>query len=258
MELELEQFNWGAFGLAWIWGIFNGSFKRIFVSWLAVLLGICLIQIISPFIFLLGYFLAFSPPIILLLYHMYLGMHGNKWAWKSKKWKSLEDFNKTQRKWAIAAVITDIICAVFVFILIFNYIVNYDFEGKARENEFKKTPVYSNSVRFVHIITHNESYNNSTTNAEATEKLLKHIQEYNISKSPVKYELYNKNTIKISYYNNDSGTYEIRTMYSVYKKKTCNIKQKNRYIIGYDIRDKKAVKVLTVYFDNKGKYTTDL
>ncbi|WP_236144773.1 hypothetical protein [Nostoc sp. CMAA1605] len=33
-----------------------------------------------------------------------LGIKGNEWAWKSKRWASIEAFKANQRTWAIVAL----------------------------------------------------------------------------------------------------------------------------------------------------------
>lgn len=73
---ELKHFNWGAFLLNWIWGIFHGKYITLlyFVS--------CLIPVIGP--------LAIS---------IWFGFEGNKWAWQSRTWQNLEDFNRSQQNW---------------------------------------------------------------------------------------------------------------------------------------------------------------
>jgi hypothetical protein len=76
LPLELRQFNWGAFLLNWIWGIMHGQYVTLlyFVA--------CLVPVIGP-----------------LCISIWFGISGNKWAWKSKKWKSVEEFNIAQRNW---------------------------------------------------------------------------------------------------------------------------------------------------------------
>jgi hypothetical protein len=38
---------------------------------------------------------------------------GNEWAWKNKRWTSVEDFHRVQRMWALWGLI--ILCAAIVF-----------------------------------------------------------------------------------------------------------------------------------------------
>ena len=74
---EVKGWSWGAFGLNWIWGVFNG----VLISLL------CLIP-----------FFAFVWAIV-------LGIKGNEWAWRNKKWDSIEHFKNTQRPWNIAGIV---------------------------------------------------------------------------------------------------------------------------------------------------------
>ena len=72
----IQGWSWGAFLFNWIWGIFNGT-------WLALL---CLIPIV-------GFVMAFV-----------LGFKGREWAWRNKKWESVEHFQRVQRAWSAWAV----------------------------------------------------------------------------------------------------------------------------------------------------------
>lgn len=68
----VEGWSWGAFLLNWIWAIGNNT-------WIGLL---CLI----PYI---GFVMA-----------VVLGFKGREWAWRNKRWKSVEHFNEVQRKWS--------------------------------------------------------------------------------------------------------------------------------------------------------------
>ena len=72
---------WGGFFLGWIWAAFNRS-------WLG-LLGLV------PFL---------SLPVALVLL-----FKGRDWAWKNKRWRSVEHFNEVQRKWSIAGMIIAVV-----------------------------------------------------------------------------------------------------------------------------------------------------
>lgn len=73
---EIKGWSWGAFLLNWIWGIGNNTY--------IALLGLI------PFANII---LAFV-----------LGVKGNEWAWRNKKWASVKEFKQTQRRWALVAV----------------------------------------------------------------------------------------------------------------------------------------------------------
>jgi hypothetical protein len=78
---EVKKWNWGAFWLTWIWGIFNGTY----IALLALL------------------------PIANLVMPFYLGVKGNELAWRNSYWYSTERFHQSQRKWAIAGWIIGLI-----------------------------------------------------------------------------------------------------------------------------------------------------
>ncbi len=69
----VSGWNWGAFIFTWIWGIFNNTFIAL---------------------------LCLFPPAHLIMMFV-LGAKGNEWAWRNRDWPSIEEFHRTQRKWAI-------------------------------------------------------------------------------------------------------------------------------------------------------------
>ncbi|MFG6485642.1 cytochrome c oxidase assembly factor Coa1 family protein [Roseateles sp. BYS78W] len=91
---EIRRWNWGAFLLNWIWGIGNNT--------LAALL------VMVPFVGLIWIFV--------------LGAKGSEWAWRNKRWESVEQFHATQRQWAKwGAIVWGASLAVFalIFVLVF-------------------------------------------------------------------------------------------------------------------------------------------
>lgn len=77
---EINRWNWGAFLLTWIWGIGNGTL-------IALLMFVPLVNIPMWFV---------------------LGAKGSAWAWQNKRWNSVEEFRRTQRKWALLGVIVPV------------------------------------------------------------------------------------------------------------------------------------------------------
>lgn len=86
---EIRGWNWGAFGLNWIWGLGNGTY-------------IALLALI---------------PIVNLVMIFVLGAKGNEWAWKNKHWASVEHFKNTQRRWRNAWLI--LLVTIVVIIIAF-------------------------------------------------------------------------------------------------------------------------------------------
>ncbi len=103
---ELNKFNWGAFLLSWIWGIFHQ--KWITLTMLATPI-LCGILSIIPLVGLL-------TPFIPLGLGIWFGIEGNKWAWESKDWASVEQFNEYEKKWAFWGVVVAVVATVLSLI----------------------------------------------------------------------------------------------------------------------------------------------
>ena len=69
---EIDRWNWGAFFLNWIWGIGNNTF-------VALLMFVPLVNVVMIFL---------------------LGAKGSSWAWRNKRWDSVDQFRAIQRSWA--------------------------------------------------------------------------------------------------------------------------------------------------------------
>lgn len=87
---DLKRFNWGAFLMNWIWGIMHGKYITLlyFVA--------CLIPVIGP--------IGIS---------IWFGFSGNKWAWQSRNWASIEEFNQCQRNWVKLWIILFVLGLIF-------------------------------------------------------------------------------------------------------------------------------------------------
>jgi serine/threonine protein kinase len=86
---EIQGWNWGAFFLSGFWCLPNQV-------WIGLLSWVPYIGMPMPFI---------------------LGAKGNVWAWRSRQWRSVEQFKAHQRNWAIAGIVTWSL--LFVLIVIF-------------------------------------------------------------------------------------------------------------------------------------------
>ena len=74
---EIKGWNWGAFLLPWLWLWTNQVWAGLFcfvpqVGWITIIA---------------------------------LGAKGNEWAWKSRRWRSIQHFKEHQRGWAIAGLL---------------------------------------------------------------------------------------------------------------------------------------------------------
>lgn len=87
---EIRGWNWGAFILNWIWGIGNQTYIA---------------------------FLMFVPFVNLGMAFV-LGAKGNEWAWRNKRWDSVEHFKRVQRKWGFWSAGAIAASFVFVFVVV--------------------------------------------------------------------------------------------------------------------------------------------
>lgn len=87
---EINRWNWGAFLLTWIWGIGNGTF-------IALLMFVPFVNVVMAFV---------------------LGAKGSEWAWRNKRWESIEAFRATQRKWAWAGLAAMVLSGVLAVAII--------------------------------------------------------------------------------------------------------------------------------------------
>ena len=129
-----KKFNWGAFFLGAIWALFNR------VWWLGILLiGL---RLTSSLLDRLDFvvtangslspwsFISFTTNVVFLVLSIYSGFVGNRLAWKAGTWKSVEHFQRTQKKWArwgLAVFIISlvvVVIAVIVLVFLFTNMIN--------------------------------------------------------------------------------------------------------------------------------------
>lgn len=87
---EIRGWNWGAFLFSWIWGIGNSV-------WIALLALI---------------------PYVGFVMNIVLGVKGSEWAWRNKRWDSIENFKRVQRTWAKVGIIIVVVSVVLVFLAV--------------------------------------------------------------------------------------------------------------------------------------------
>jgi hypothetical protein len=104
---EVDRWNWGAFLLNWIWGIGNNTL-------IALLVFVPFFGFVMPFV---------------------LGVKGSAWAWRNKRWDSVEHFRAVQRKWAKwGAILYLVLAALFAASIYFTF------------NALKNSNVYMQAV----------------------------------------------------------------------------------------------------------------
>lgn len=89
---EISGWNWGAALTFGLWSFTN----KVWIG-LLVLVSL-LVTLIEPWSLLFGIFILIVLPLV-------LGAKGNVWAWRSRQWRSVQDFKSHQRAWAKAGII---------------------------------------------------------------------------------------------------------------------------------------------------------
>ena len=85
--------GWGVFVWGWIWGLSNRTY-------IALLTLVPLVNWVMVFV---------------------VGFKGNEWAWRNKRWDSVEHFKKVQRSWAKWGLILLVILPIALIFLLALY-----------------------------------------------------------------------------------------------------------------------------------------
>ena len=233
---EIKKFNWGAFGLGWIWGLFNGAYKQV-VHPSLVLCAISFLPIIK----------IISNTIVWIGISIYFGIKGSEWAWEGKDWKDINHFREVQKKWAIAGI------AAFITIQLVIPLITGALFLKNETSKFE-----SGAEAVVYIITNKNSLKNATDTDSVVKELAEYMDaHYKKQNPPSKCELYNSNTIKISKYDNAENKYKPSFLYTIHKNGTCSLDSKNCYVISYEVKNGRAVFIEKLYFNKSGKTRLD-
>ncbi len=99
---EIKGWNWGAFFLPGVWCITN----RVWIGLLAWTDPTLIMSLALPW----------------LIMGVILGVKGNEWAWKSRKWESIAAFRAHQRAWAIVSFILIgllLFCLLWIGLIVF-------------------------------------------------------------------------------------------------------------------------------------------
>lgn len=90
---ELNGWSWAAFLMNWIWSIGNQTY----IGLLALVPYVGIIMVIV------------------------LGVKGNEWAWRNRRWESVEQFKATQKvwtKWGVVILIVSVVIGVIAGLII--------------------------------------------------------------------------------------------------------------------------------------------
>lgn len=113
---NLVKFNWGAFFGTWIWGLFNKSYKTLFM------IPLCFTTAGFPFMLICG-------------------LKGNKWAYKNNSYDNLEQFHQKQsRQTLIWSLLTPILAFIMFVVTVFTlgiFLTNYSKTHPNYMNEIK-------------------------------------------------------------------------------------------------------------------------
>lgn len=89
----VEGWSWGAFLLSFIWGFGNNT-------------PISVLSLVP--------YAGFGM-------NIYLGMKGRELAWKNKRWKSVEHFNRVQRLWSVCGVVL-FVATIVALLTVFKHV----------------------------------------------------------------------------------------------------------------------------------------
>ncbi len=92
---EIRDWNWGAAAFTGYWLAYYSSWKSLLIIPLMII------------------------PYVNIIVAIIFGMSGNQWAWQSKKWANVEEFNNAQRKSSFWAILTFILLFIYSGILSF-------------------------------------------------------------------------------------------------------------------------------------------
>lgn len=103
---EIQGWNWGAFFVPGVWCITNHVWIGL-VSWA----DFSIVTTIFTF--------GMTWPMMAII----LGIKGNEWAWKSRRWRSVKEFKRHQRLWAIIGFVIFLILVILISLIIVGLLV---------------------------------------------------------------------------------------------------------------------------------------
>ena len=109
-KLAANKFNWGAFFLTWIWGLYHKKYLTLIVLLIlpvTILLHKFTPQLDVKVLSCLGFFFS-----------LYFGIKGNTWAWQGRHYDSINQFHASQRKWAIWGLIITFVLPIAITIML--------------------------------------------------------------------------------------------------------------------------------------------
>lgn len=141
---ELNKFNWGAFILTWIWGVGHGVWVALLI--IAIDFGMRIIG--AAVIFWGGEIGALVTLLIVLLgmggelgFALWLGLKGNKLAWKTGRYNDVEKFKATEKKWAIVGLILFLVGLLMIVPILMMIVIGATHGARDKADEARNRAV---------------------------------------------------------------------------------------------------------------------
>lgn len=112
---ELKYFSWGAFIFTWLWGLPNKVRVSLVTLGLMILAPLFYYQSLETqqvAYFWIALLLTLCIPVTAFI----LGLKGNEWAWKYRKFKNIAEFKSVDRRWINGGMIWLIFWLIIAFI----------------------------------------------------------------------------------------------------------------------------------------------
>ncbi len=126
----IKEFNWGAFFGTWIWGLFNKSYKTLWM-WL----------------------LWFTPAGF--WFAIVCGLKGNEWSYKNKKWENDSKFRRSQEIQTIVFIVLKLIVLPLIYIALFISLLGAVIVGITK---LEKAPAHQKAAIANNIVNFAEKY----------------------------------------------------------------------------------------------------
>lgn len=126
LKLALRKWNWGAFFLTFLWGLFRRIYWPIWL--LAANAAAFVARALMPrdgvlFFWLLSYLANLGWFVMAF----YLGLNGSQMAWKRKCYRNIQDFKRKEHRWAVVGVIVGLSTIIALTIVTILYSDQIDF-----------------------------------------------------------------------------------------------------------------------------------
>lgn len=232
--LELCRFNWGAFGLTWLWGLFNGVFEKTIIAFVLFILAFAVVLMHYPSVFLEIIVL------FLLVFAIYCGQKGNIWVYEKKQVEDFSKFIEVQKKWAVVTAGL-FVCICILFIAVCSYVwarFSMVFTPRGR-GRLVMRPLANVVIKYDKVKPLKNGKDVAKLLLQMSESWPKKLVPY--GSSGVMYEHVvakdNKNVFALTFYKED----------------TCSVKKRNCYIYYYEALQGDTLKAKAkVYYDDNG------